>query len=163
MAGTFYSNSPVVMGLPVSSTTATLGTNDGSLGQRAWRGGAEYMMVYNDCNSTINPGNGLTVQSGASSPYSCTLSTTTSADLLVGVAHVTLATGAYGWAVVKGVCNVEMGGSSGSVATNSLIEIGANGLFVPASNTTGGAYTVQGKSLEAIVSSASGSAFINCF
>lgn len=159
----FYSNSPIVIGLDVSSTTATLGSNDGSLGQRVWRDGAEYLMVYNDCNSEIPPGYGVTPQSSVSGPYSCTLSTTTSADLLLGVAHTTLATGAYGWVVVKGKCNVEMGGTSGTVAAGGLLEIAANGAFVPASNTTAGAYTVQAKALEAIVSSASGSAFVSCF
>jgi hypothetical protein len=159
----FYSNSPVVIGLGVSSTTATLGTNDGAVGQRVWRDGCEFMMVYNDCNSEISPGYGVTPQSGVSSAYSCTVSSVTSADILLGVTHVTMATAAYGWIVVKGVANVEMDGTSGTAASLDLLEPADNGTFVPVSNTTGNLGAAQVKALEAIVSSASGSAFINCY
>jgi hypothetical protein len=159
----FYSNSPIVIGLGVSATTASLGANDGSVGQRVWRDGVEYMMIYNDCNSEISPGYGVTPQSGVSSAYSCTVSTATSADILLGVCHKTLPTGSFGWVVVKGVAPVEMDGTSGTAASLDMLEVADNGTFVPVSNTTGNLGPAQVKALEAIVSSASGSAFINCY
>ena len=157
-------------GLPVrfvsvSFTTESLGGKYPKLGEETYDSdGNKYVYIYNDCNSQISPGYGVAVQSGVSTPYSCTLSTVTSADLLVGVVkHSTITTGSYGYVVTRGVVNVEMLATSGSVATNSPIEIGANGAFAPVSNTTGNKAGIKGKSLAAIVSGASGSAYISVY
>jgi hypothetical protein len=55
-----------------------------------------------------------------------------------------------------------MGGTSGTVAAGGLVELGDDGEFYPVSNTTANGEIV-GKAMEAIVSSASGQAFIKCF
>lgn len=158
----FNSAGPVIFG-GVSMVTATLGKNDPQLGARRWEEGREYVFVYNDCNSQMIPGNGLTLQSGASG-YSLTLSSVTSADLLVGtIYHATITTGAYGWALTKGIGKIKMMATSGSVAVNGIAELGGNGLFYPASNTTGNIAGGVVKALEAIVSSAVGSAYISCY
>lgn len=147
----------------VSAVTATPGSNDGELGYRKWVDGKEYVRVYNDCNSTIPPGYGVVLQSGVSG-YSITLSSVTSADIVVGVAQsISMPTANYGWVVSKGITPIEMGATSGSVAAGGLVEIGANGLFVPVSNTTGNKAPAVGKALAAIVSSASGSAYVSCY
>jgi hypothetical protein len=131
------------------------------IGTERIENGVAYTYVYNDCNSSILTGNGVVLQSGASG-MSVTVSSVTSADFLMGVAVNTITTGAYGWVVTRGITNVEMKTTSGSVAAGGLLELGANGEFVPVSNTTGNG-PVVGKALGAIVSGASGSAFISVY
>jgi hypothetical protein len=150
--------------LPVSSTTATLGRNDPEIGTRCVRGGVEYMFVHNAASdSAISVGLGVTTIAGASSPYSVTISTVTSLDMVVGVGHVAIATSAYGWVVVKGRCTVKAMATSGTIASNEPFYIAANGLFAPASNTTGTDCNYVGKALAEIVSSATGWSVVNCF
>ena len=143
---------------PVTAVTATPSVE---VGVQRVEGPNHYVYVYNDCNSTIPTAVGAVLQSGATG-YSVTLSSVTSFDVLVGVAVNTISTGYYGWLVTKGITSVKMGATSGSVASLGLLELGANGLFVPQSNTTGNG-PVVGKALAAIVSSATGSAFISVF
>lgn len=155
--------SPVQFSGGPSMVTTALGANDGELGTPVSTGGLQYVLVYNDGNSQISPGYGCVLQSGASG-YSVTVSSVTSADLLVGVVrNATLTTGAYGYVVTRGITPVQMLASSGSVASRGLIELGANGLFAPVSNTTGNAAPACGQALAAIVSGASGSAFVSVF
>ena len=156
-------------GLPVkfrgvSFTTASLSSKDPQLGTRTYDSdGNEYIWMYNAGNSQILPTYGVVPQSGVSTAFSMTLSSATSADVAVGlVKHATIATGNYGFVLVKGIGTVEVLASSGTVATNGLMEIGANGLWAPRSNTTGNG-PAQTKALEEIVSGASGSAFVNLF
>ena len=157
-----YGVSPIRFG-SVSMVTASLGHNDPELGTRCQDNGIDYIFVYNDGGSQISPGYGAVLQSGVSG-YSVTVSAATSTDLVVGVCrHATLTTGTYGWLVTKGITPVQMLASSGSVASRGLIEIGANGLFAPVSNTTGNAAPAVGQALAAIVSGASGNAFISVF
>lgn len=159
---------PVIFKGGVSNVTSTLGANDPEVGARRWDGGREYVFVYNDGGEDIDPGLGAVLQSGATG-YSVTVSSVTSNDLCVGVCrNATLTTGTYGWLVTKGITPVEMIATSGSVSAGGLLELGANGAFAPYSNTSGGtlpgAISPQiGKALEAIVSSASGSAYISVF
>lgn len=140
----------------VSNVTAT---NSVEVGIERRVGDEYYQYVYNAGNSQINPGNGA-ILSGVTG-YSVTVSSTTSADFLVGVCkHSTLTTGTYGWLMTKGFTSIEMGGTSGTVAAGGLVELGDDGQFYPVSNTTGNG-PVVGKAMEAIVSAASGQAFIN--
>lgn len=140
----------------VSNVTAT---NSVEVGAERKVGDELYRYVYNAGNSQINPGNGAVLS--AVTGYSVTVSSTTSADFLVGVCkHSTLTTGTYGWLCTKGFTSVEMGGTSGTVAAGGLIELGDDGEFYPVSNTTANG-PVVGKAMEEIVSSASGQAFIN--
>ena len=93
-----------------------------------------------------------------------TVSSTTSADLLVGVCkHADIPTGSYGWLVTKGFSSVEMITASGTVAAGDLLHLAADGEFAPVSNATGSKDNVVGKAMEAIVSGASGQAFISAF
>jgi hypothetical protein len=157
-----YSVGPVAFDTP-SMTTATPGRNDAQLGTRIQYEGNEYVFVYNDGNSRIPVGYGAVLQSGASG-YSVTVSAATSADLMVGACKfASINTGYYGWLLTKGFGTVQMLASSGSVASRGLLELGANGLFAPVSNTTGNAAPAVGQALAAIVSGASGSAFISVF
>lgn len=156
----FQSISPIGFG-PVTAVTATRGANDPELGSERVEGANRYLYVYNDGGANIPTALGCVLQSGATG-YSVTVSSVTSADVLVGVAVNTLTTGTYGWVVTRGITSVKMIATSGSVAAGGLIELGANGLFAPVSNTTGNG-PVVGKALAAIVSSATGSAFISCY
>lgn len=149
----------------VSFVTGATGAAAGrapQLGQTIEDSGNVYRWIYNDCNSEIYPGYGVVLQSGVAG-YSCTVSAVTSDDLCVGVVqNATIPTGYYGFAMVRGFAEVEMGATSGTVAAGDLIEIGANGVFVPVSNTTGNGPAL-GKALDAIVSSASGTAYISVY
>lgn len=157
-----FSRGPVSF-FPISSTTSALGSNDGEVGIRRFEEGREYVLVYNDCNSNMAVGMGISLQSGASG-YSCTISSVTSADCCVGIVrHQTISTGYYGWAVTKGVTYVKMMATSGTVAAGAMIELGGNGLFYGASNTTGNISPAVGKALAAIVSSATGLAYVSCY
>jgi hypothetical protein len=153
-----YGNHPISF-QGVSQVTGSLGANDPEPGYRVTVGDEDYIFVYNAGNSQISPGLGAVLS--AVTGYSVTVSSTTSVDFLVGVCkHATLTTGDYGWLVTKGFVAVEMGGTSGTVAAGGLIELGDDGEFYPVSNTTGNG-PVVGKAMEAIVSSASGQAFIS--
>jgi hypothetical protein len=158
----FYSVDPIRFG-SLSMVTSSLGPSDPKVGDRTWADGREYVFVYNDGGEDIGPGFGGVLQSGATG-MSVTVSSVTSDDICVGVVrHATLTTGTYGWLVSRGITNVEMNATSGTVAAGGLIEIAANGDFSPVSNTTANLAPAVGKALEAIVSSASGSAYISCY
>jgi hypothetical protein len=147
----------------VSQVTATLGPNDPAVGTRTTVGGNEYRFVYNDSTASMPVGYGCVLTSGASG-YSVSVSSTTSADLCVGVVkHAAITTAAYGWVLTKGFGTVQMLGSSGSVGAYGLIELGAGGLFAPVSNTTGNKAPPVGQAQAAIVTGASGNAYISVF
>ena len=88
---TFSSVSPIRFGA-VTATTATLGPNDPEVGAECVEGPNRYVFVYNDGNSTIPTAQGCVLQSGATG-YSVTVSSVTSADILIGVAVNTISTG----------------------------------------------------------------------
>jgi len=157
----FYSDSPVRM-FGVSHVTAALGANHPAVGTRMNAAGREYVWVYNAGGEDIDPGLGAVLVAGATD-MSCTVSAVTSADIVVGVCrNATLTTGTYGWLVTKGITNIEMDGTSATVAAGGMVEIADNGTFVNVSNTTGNG-PVLGKALAEIVSNASGSAYISVF
>lgn len=159
----FYGIAPIRFG-SLSMVTATLGPKDPEVGARCVDAGLEYAFVYNDADTQGIPGQGFVTNAGTTTGYSCTISATTSADIVIGVVkHATITTNTYGWVVVKGVTSVKMGATSGTVATGGLIEVAANGLFVPVSNTTGNKSPCVGKALNTIASSALGDAFISCY
>lgn len=156
---TFYSADPVRF-YGVSHVTDTLSSKHPEVGARMSVGDEDYIWVYNTgANAQIPPGYGA-VLSGVTG-YSVTVSSTSSADFLVGVCkHATITTGAYGWLVTKGFAPVEMGADY-SAAAGSLLELSDDGTFDIVSNTTGNVGAC-GKAMEAIASGASGSAFIKC-
>ena len=158
----FYGASPIQFS-SVSMVTTTHGSNDGEIGYRRTEAGLDYVLVYNAGGASAGVGYGVVFNSAATG-YSVTVSAATSADLVVGVVkHATLTTGAYGWVVTKGITPIQMGATSGSVAARGLVEIGADGVFVPTSLTTGNKAPAVGIALAAIVSSASGNAFVSCY
>lgn len=155
-----YGLSPVAIGQGTPSfVTTSLGPNDPSVGDvRVW-GNEVYRFVYNTgADAQISPGLACTIS--LVSGYSVTVSSTSSADFLIGVCkHATIATGGYGWVVEKGFCQITMIATSGSVAAGGMCELGADGKFAPKSNTTANGNYVA-KAMSAIVSSASGAAYI---
>lgn len=143
----------------VSMVTSSLGDNDPRVGDRTRSGDEEYLFVYNDGNSQVSPGYGMTV-SGVTG-YSGTVSTTTSVDFIIGVCkHATMATGSYGWLVTKGFAPVQMEADN-SAAAGELLAVAADGEFALKSNSTGYPTPAVGKTTEAIASGASGTAFIS--
>lgn len=145
-----------------SFTTTALGKNDPAVGDFCEEGGRRFVFVYNEGGASAAVGCGLVLNSAASG-YSVTVSSVTSADFLVGVVQfATLTTGAYAWAMVRGVGYVKMMATSGTVAARQNLELGGNGLFYGISNTTGNGPCV-GQAVSAIVSSATGLAFVSCF
>lgn len=156
-----YGLSPVRIGQGISFVTTSLGVNDPNVGDVTVYGNETYRFVCNiGADAQISPGLACTV-SGVSG-YSVTVSSTTSADILIGVCkHNTIATGGYGWVVEKGWCQITAIATSGTITKGVTAELGADGKFAPRSNTTGnGNYVV--KAMETIVSSASGTAYIQC-
>ena len=99
----------------VSSVTATPSEQVGVL-RRV--GDDLYRYVYNTGNSQILPSYAATV-SGVTG-YSVTVSTVTSVDIVVGVCkNATLTTGTYGWLMVHGFCQVQMGAPSPSLSNKT--------------------------------------------
>lgn len=145
----------------ISMVTATLGANDPEVGTMRREGDEEYVFVYNAGNSQIPPSYAAVVS--AVSGYSVTLSSVTSVDFPVGVVkHATLTTGTYGWLMTRGFCQVEMEADN-SAAAGQLLALAADGEFALKSNSTGYPTPALGKTMEAIASGASGTAFLRLF
>jgi len=158
---TNYGSDPVVF-RGESFVTATLDGKSPQLGQEMQIGGRTYVWAHNAGNNDVSPGMGMVLMSDASN-YSLSSTSVTSADICVGVVrNATFLTANYGWLVRRGVTNIEMGATSGTVAAHGPVEIAADGLFVPVSNTTANLVAAVGKALTDIVSSASGEAYISC-
>lgn len=149
---------PVMFG-SVSMVTATLGDNDPEVGTTRESGGVRYRFVYNNGTSQISPGYGATVSGLVG--YSCTVSTTTGTDFLVGVCrHATLTTGTYGWLATKGFVPVQMGAGD-SCAAGGLLTPAVDGAFANKTISTGYPGILVGKAMSAIASNTSGYALID--
>lgn len=156
----FYGVAPVRFG-GISMVTASLGDNDPEVGTECQHAGENYRFVYNAGNSAIKPGFAATVSGLAG--YSCTVSTTTSVDFIVGVCkHATLSTGTYGWLLTKGFTKVVMAADN-SCAAGQLLTVAADGEFALKSNSTGYPAPAFGKAVSAIASAGSGMAYITCY
>lgn len=155
-----HSVAPVRFG-SVSMTTTALGPNDPELGTIVREGDEEYIFVYNAGNSAIPPSYAAVVS--AVSGYSVTISSTTSVDFAIGVCkHASIATAAYGWLMTRGFCEVEMEADN-SAAAGQLLTLAADGEFALKSNSTGYPTPAIGKTMQAIASGASGTAFLRIF
>lgn len=161
---TFQSTGPLQFGTK-SLVTTSLGKNDPELGSfHTDTDGLTYRLVYNDGGASVPVGAGVVTINGATGAYSVTVSAATSADMVIGVCkHATITTAAYAWVVCHGVVPVQMMATSGTVTTGGMIEVAANGLFGPVSNTTGNKSPAVGKALNTIASSGTGDAYIRCF
>ena len=149
-------------GAAASTAGVGPGPNDPQLGDFCESGGARWVFVYNDGGASAPVGCAVVLNSAATG-YSVTVTSVTSADFAIGVVqNATFMTGTYGWVLVRGIGTVKMMTASGTVAARQNLELAANGYFYGASNTTGNGLCF-GQSISAIVSSASGSAFITCY
>jgi hypothetical protein len=157
---THYANRPVLFA-GKSMVTATLGVNDPEPGYRMTDGDEDYVFVYNAGNSQISPTYGA-VMSGVSG-YSVTVSSISGVDFLAGVCkHATLTTATYGWLCTRGFVEVEMEADN-SAAAGQILALAADGEFALKSNSTGFPTPAVGKTMEAIASAGSGTAWINVF
>lgn len=143
----------------VSMVTSSLGPNDPKVGDVTRTGDEVYRFVYNVGSSTAGVSYGVVCS--AVSGYSVTVSSTTSVDFLVGVVkHAAIPTGSYGWVMTQGWTQVEMEADN-SAAAGQLLALAADGEFALKSNSTGYPTPAVGKTMEAIASGASGTAFIS--
>jgi hypothetical protein len=143
------------------SVSQVTSTNSVEVGTRRRSGDEEYIYVYNAGNSELPPTYAAVVS--AVSGYSVTISSVTSVDFAVGVCkHSTLTTGQYGWLMVKGWCQVEMEADN-SAAAGQILALAADGEFALKSNSTGYPTPAIGKTMEAIASGGSGTAFISIY
>lgn len=141
-----------------SFTTSSLGLNDPNVGDVARIGDENYVFVYNAGNSNILVGDGVIVS--AVSGYSVSISSVTGVDLLVGVCkHGTISTGYYGYVCTRGFSQVNMGANLSAAAGAGLV-LAADGKFTYKTISTGYAAPMQVKTMEAIASGASGTAYI---
>lgn len=147
-----------------SSVTATRGANDPEVGVRKAFDGEEYVYVYNGGGEQISPSYGAYILGGSgTSGYTVTITGATGADFMVGVCkNATLTTGAYGWLLTKGKCNIEMEADNSGV-TNALLAPAADGEFAYKSNSTGYPAPAVGKLLVSAASGASAAAWISIF
>lgn len=158
----FNSVDPIAFG-SVSHVTETL-SHGLEVGTKRVVDGREYVLVYNDGGEQASPGLGMRTNGGAGSLYSCTVTTATGVGAGIGVVrNATLTTASYGWLVTKGVTPIEMGASSGTVATGKAAELGDDGLWFPVSDATGLRGPTQALALDTIVTGASGDAAVFMF
>lgn len=141
--------------------TASLGTNDPSVGDIAEVADEKYIFVYNAGNSQISVGRGATL-SGVTG-YSVTVSSVTGADMFVGVCkHATLTTGTYGWLLTRGFSQVQMGASD-SCTTGGVLTVGVDGAFALKSQSTGHQSPTCAKAMSGADSGTSCHAFVSIF
>lgn len=144
-----------------SAITATRGSNDPELGLCKVfedEDKNEYIYAYNASNSEVPPGMLVQLNSAATN-MSFTLTNTTNTGLSVGmVKNATFTTGTYGWLLKRGFGNIEMNATSGTIGARAAIYLGVDGVGA----VTGASENAAGYALEAIISAASGSAFISC-
>jgi hypothetical protein len=152
-----YGLSPIAFGA-VSAVTASRGPNDPAVGDVRHEGANQYRYVFNAGASTLSSGKGAILS--AVSGYSVTVSSTTSVDLLVGVAVNSIAASAYGYILEKGFGQVQMGADY-SAAAGALLILAADGTFTNKTISTGFVSPGLVKAMSAIASGASGTAYIS--
>lgn len=155
-----YGHTPLGRFVTPSFTTTNSQANGApQVGDVIRDGDEDYVYVYNTGGSSITVGDGAIIS--AVSGYSVTLSSTTSVDVLVGVCkHATIAASDYGFLVTKGWSQVNMGANF-SAAAGGLLILADNGKFTSKTISTGFVGAGLVKTMEAIASGASGTAFIS--
>lgn len=134
-----------------SSVTAT---NSVVLGTRASdSNGNSYVYVYNGGNSQISQGQGCVI-SGLSG-MTVTVSSTTGADLMIGVAkNATLTTATYGWVMTQGFSGFSAAAND-SFVTGNLLAVADQGNFANKTQATGAfGANVVGKAILTVSSGA---------
>jgi hypothetical protein len=139
------------------SVSAVTATPDVAVGTYRREGDEEYIYVYNACNSDIPPSYGCILS--AVSGYSVSLSSVTDTGFGVGIIkHATLTTGTYGWMMIKGFAQFEMGADN-SCAAGVNLSLGTDGVFAARSISTGVLGNAPGVAMSATASSLSGTGF----
>lgn len=138
----------------VSTTTLT---NSVDLGTRRVHAGNEYIYVFNGCGASITSGYGVTVS--LLSGYTVTVSSVTQVNHCVGVANTTMATNTYGWIQTRGFTKIKLGADN-SMALNSPMKLGTDGVFGVNSVSTGNIDLQCGFAIEAVASGGSGSIYL---
>ncbi len=158
MATQYYGNQPIYME-SVSAVTTVPSVQLGSIRQV---GDETYRYVYNTGSSTAAVSYGVTAS--AVSGYSVTVSTTTSVDMCLGVVkHADIPTGSYGWVMLQGFAEIELGADNSAAAGVPLC-MGSDGTFAHATQTTNtGIGPIVGKAMTAGASAASCSAYLRLF
>lgn len=158
----FYSPTPFF--LPISSTTTTLGANDGDLGLKITYDGEDYVLSYNKSTAQVVPGN--IVIKTASTNYSFVLTSVTNYGAAYGaIKHSTIAASAYGWVLVRGYVNAINGMAGTAPAAGDIIELAADGKFCVsnAQLATGAAGLPFGQVQSAGASGGTGASKSYCF
>ncbi len=156
---TFYSAAPIGFA-GKSMVTLTLGSNDPELGTKIQSGNEEYIFIHNPTATDIKAGYAAKLNLGTG--YSCTISTTSGTDFIIGVVkNATISAGGYGFLMTKGFTKAVMQADN-SAAAGALLTVAANGEFAYKSNATGYPARAVGVAISAIASGGSGNAYISC-
>lgn len=109
-----------------------------ALGQKTMRSGNEYIYVYNGGNSAIATGQYAVLQSSGgsyTSGYTCTITSVSQANNMVGVAQNTISTAYYGWLMTRGVSLIAPDSGAISIAAGNFLMQGTDGGFVAYAGT----------------------------
>lgn len=151
--GTFLNSVSPVLGNGETVSAVTL-SNSVVLGSKVTdANGYEYIYVYNGGNSQISQGQAAVI-SGLSG-YTVTVSSTTGADLPIGVArNATINTAAYGWLMYRGFSGFQAAAND-SFVTGNILAIADQGNFANKTQATGAfGANVVGKAILSVASGA---------
>lgn len=159
-----FNNPGIGYFLPISSTTNSLGPNDPELGTKITKNGEDYVLAYNVGSSTA--GMNKAVILSASTGYSFTVSSLTHAGYAFGVVkHADIATGYYGWVLVRGYADIKNGMVSTAFAAGDVFELAADGGIAKANSllATGAASVNFGVVQSAGASGGTGASLTYCY
>jgi hypothetical protein len=158
----FYSLDPVNMGVKVSATTTTLGTNDPELGSRAVFDGEDYTFVYNDGGEQISKGYFCVISGNTG--YSVTVSSVTQVSPAFGVVkHATMATATYGWVLTRGFSDVKSEMASTAIAAGDNLCLADDGQVNVPVSAIGQLGPKVGFAVQATGSAGTAYAYVKCW
>ena len=131
---------------------------DCALGTEREESGEMYRYIYNCGGSSISVGKGISRPvSAVAGMYSASVSGA-SGDVCLGfIKHVAIPAGEYGWALKRGLVNVDAGANASFAAGPSPKSLGALGLIA----TAGAGYVIVGETISAVASGGSCSLFVD--
>jgi len=141
--------------------TATAGAS-GELGEYRQESGVLYQYVKNG-STTVNSA-GVACVLKAAATDATVVHTANVDDFIFGVAKAEIPVSGFGFVVKQGIANIKMG--SGSCEAGNVLTVDASGTFLRQStintgSTTGFLGNVQVRAIDAILSGATGSAYIS--
>lgn len=124
--------------------------------EHATYGTREYVYVKNGSGASIAASLGVMIKNGSSDHTVALSGATSGGSRLIGVTHVAIADGYYGWVIARGA-GVTVTDSGSGISANDSLKCGASGTFA-----TGTALTEEtvGFSGAAITASATGAVFL---